>query len=297
MAEKLLVQSQGSDRDPKYSEQMLESNGETMPFNTFFHRQGVRTLDGDLINSCHGNTKLTLSLAEQVQALADAGHRVVAIEQGGLYFAKPSLEAANMPTVPVISIPLGDGIGGLAAFLAPYVPPGTAAIAGVMTGEYQTAANVAARILNSTFKGVYLSNPSEKLEKTLANLRVPVLGRLGKEGVSSIKDVLVLGTADFRYFPHNACFNELDALGNNLGIFAPIETKEREMPVMLGEYSKGLKNSVMVNRDENLAYFAAKVMAAYTPEIAAQLKADANKKAASYADRKITLDAFTMGEK
>jgi len=303
MPEKLLVQSQGSKRDPAYKEQKLELEGEQVSFHEFFHRQGIETLKDDLVNSCHGNTDLTLNLVSDIRALADEGHRIVSIEQGGLYFAKPSLEAANMPTVPVISVPLGSGIGGVAAFLAPYVPPGTAAIAGVSMANYQTAATVAAKILNNRYEGVYLSNRSEtskKLEETLEELKVPVLGDCND---SYMEDSLVLGRVHLKYDPIYTEFLAMDKRANvvggkYLGVFAPIgdSVEDSNLIKRLHHHCSQLKTSVMVNRDENLAYFAAKIMAAYNNDIAKQLTIKAGKKAESYDKREIVLDSFSGGK-
>ena len=315
MKQKLIVQSQGSPNDPAYVEQMLMLDGEQVPFHEFFHRQGAKTLKQDLVNSCHGNTGLTLSLVYDIGGkiddivegdiggLTEQGHRVVAIEQGSLYFAKPSLEAANMPTVPVVSIPLKKGLGGLAAFLAPYVPPGTAAIAGVSIGNYQTAANFAAGVLNHEFNGVYLINPSDKLETTLENLKVPNLGKANLFG----ENVLVLGRVPFEYDPSKGAFAVIDRGqskrgGRCFGVFAPVEQpigdpeKDFKLAYALHKYCSTLRRSVMVNRDENLAFFAAKVMASYKPEIAEALRAASDKKADSYDKRTITIDSFTGGE-
>ncbi len=301
MPEKLLVQSQGSKRDPKYEEQKLELDGEQVSFHEFFHRQGIKTLKKVLVNSCHGDTVLTLDLVNDIKALAVKGHhRIVCTEQGSLYFAKPSLEAANMPTIPVISVPLGKGLGGLAAFLAPYVPPGTAAIAGVSMANYQTAATVAAKILNNKYEGVYLSKSSKKLEETLEELKVPVLGDCNNP---YMEDALVLGRVSFKYNPIYNEFAGIDrgpnAIGGNcLGVFAPIEdsVEDPNMIHRLHHYCSQLKNSVMVNSDGNLAFFAAKIMAAYNSDIAEQLTRKAKKKSESYDEREIVLDSFGGGK-
>lgn len=288
---KLLVQSQGSPRDPSYAEQMISLNGEQVSFIEYLHRNGIETLEEDLINSCHGNTELTLSLARDIQRLVDTnGNQVVAIQQGGLYFAKPSLEAANMPTVPVISIPLNGSFGGLDAFLAPQVPSGTAAIGGVGVDNYQAAAKVAKEILTNEFEGVYVHNASKRLTDKLEALGVPILG----EATSSLESGLVVGSVDLNF----SLMKSFDSMGS-MGIFTPTKVtfKSPEFAHTLMKYCDDLQQSVYVRGDDNVAFFAAKVMSAYNDNLAENLVKIAQKKSDSYAVRTIDIHDFTIGEK
>jgi len=291
---RLLVQSQGSVKDPTYDEQMLMLDGEEVPFSEFFDRQGIMTLIDDLVNSCHGHTQMTLGYASEIERLARDGHKVVAIQQGGLYFAKPSLEAANMPQVPVISIPLGKGIGGLAAFLAPILPSGTAVIGGVSNGNYQTAANVAARMLNREYSGVLLYNSTAKVGEKLSELNVPVLG-----GAHNLKleNQLILARVDARASADQEEWDNFRSLDeNNLVVFTPYNTDEAVNAITLMTKSRSLQNSVYVKGDDNLAFYAAKILALSDPMIALKLRRKAHDKADSYDKRTITIDSFTGGK-
>ncbi|MFH1054075.1 MAG: hypothetical protein V1740_06675 [Candidatus Woesearchaeota archaeon] len=288
----LLVQSQGSPRDPSYAEQMLDLYGEEVSFYSYFRRKGIKVLKEDLVNSCHGCSQLTLDLAGQIDELARQGHRIVAVQQGGLLFAKPSIEAANMPTVPVISIPL-DRI----AFLAPYVPSGTAVIGGVPVNGYQTAANVASAILNNTFEGVYTLNGSDRLKAKLDELRIPILGQVEQ----GLDDGLVVGTLRIKHGHYNIPstlniddIKDFDSLGD-MGVFT-LANNDPEYVKSFAHFPACNNNlftrSMYVRGDENIAFMAAKIMAAYHPDIAGALRTAAEKKAGNYQERNITLDAF-----
>ncbi len=271
--EKLLVQTRASDKDPALADQKIEGS---IPFVEFFRCQGIKTLKEELVASCHGNTGYSLAAAEGMQALADAGHKVVAIESGGLYFARPSLEAAQAPTVPILSVPLG----GIDAFLAVNLPAGHAAIGGVGLGNYNTAAVVARNILNEQHLGVYIWGiQSSALENRLKELHVPVLNR---------------------NYPHNPGF----ANGILIGEVMHADLKKFDKGCKIGIYScnaeatahmRGsdeLKNSVYTRGAENVAILAAKIIAAHRPETAEALKKMRADKADTYKKPDMTLEAF-----
>ncbi len=315
MVEKLLVQSKGSKNDPEFSDQIINLDGEDISFLDYFGKHRIRVLEAhvredngkiekDLIISSPGNTPLCLDLAEDVRDLADQGERIVCVQQGGLYFAKPSLEAANMPTVPVISIPLDGGMwGGLDAMLAPQVPTGVPVIGGVGIARYDVAAKIAKEILTEEFKGVYLFNPTKKLEEKLKKLGIEVLG----EANDSLKEGLVLGYIDESNYVYSKRLSTLDKIGT-FAVFTPrkapiVESGGKKKPmdnaheaVNLMRDCCGLKQSIYVRGEENLAFFAAKIMSAYNPELKEKLYAEQKKKADSYAKRSITLDSFRKVE-
>lgn len=293
---KFIVQSQGSTVDPAYAEQLMVLAGEDVTFHEFFHRQGVGTLKDDLVNSCHGNTQLTMRLVRDMHKMARTGHKLVAIEQGGMYFAKPSIEAANMPTILALSVPLGTGIEGLASFLAPILPTGTAAIGGVVNNDYATAARVAVNVLNKQYGGVYLLNGSDKLRKRLDHLHIPVLG----EAEEGLENAIVLARLEFTENPAargpKEEFSRLEGANGNIGIYTYCNTKHPGAALTIQEYAGTLDGSVLTRGDDNLGYIAAKMMAADNPVIEKQLRADYRKKRASYdRERRIVEDAFTLG--
>ena len=274
---KLLVQMQGSPRDPSYDEQGIFLGDEKVSFREFFSRQGIQPLEETLVTSCHGNLDLTVALARQIQQLADEGHHVVGMAQGGLYFALPGLVAAQAPTVPFVSVPLkGDHYNGLTPFLGAQLPTGTAAIGSVGVGKYQVAVNVAAAMLKGEFEGVYVHNLSDKGLEKLAELGVPILG----EASESLESGLVVAALNIT--------GQVREYGD-LTIFAPDSHKQ---PSTLMGYCADANKSVYTRGDVNAAILAAKVIAMGDLGVVQALKDAAKDKAAGYKQRTITLDAF-----
>ena len=54
----------------------------------------------------------------------------------------------------------------------------------------------------------------------------------------------------------------------------------------------GLKRALVVNDEDNLCYFVAKIMAAYNPTMAQMLKDTATKKRESFKDMELTIESF-----
>ena len=270
--EKLLVQTRASDKDPAISDQKI--NG--VPFAQFFRDAGIKVLKEELIASCHGNTEYSLMAARQMQALADQGHKIVAIESGGLYFARPSLEAVHATTVPIISVPLG----GLEAFLAANLPAGVAAIGGVAPGNYTTAANVAKEILQKNFEGVYIwGTQSSRLEDAITALKLPVLGRVNASQPRNVDGIVIGEVPPSKYSIFEKCAD--------LGIYS-----STVVPDNLMRESNEMTHSLYVRGPENLAYFAAKIVAQSNPEVKQALLDAKESKAKTYKQPNITLEAF-----
>lgn len=270
--ERLLVQTRASDKDPALADQKI--NG--MPFADFFRKNSIKVLKEELVASCHGNTGYSLTCAEGMQKLADEGHEVVSIQSGGLYFARPSLEAAQAPTVPIISVPLG----GIDAFLAVNLPAGHAAIGGVAPGNYQTAAIVAQRILWHAWDGVYLwGTQSSALEKKLAELHVPISGVIPAIN-PDYKRAIVVGEvmlADLKKFDESGM----------IGVYSCNAEANAHMKA-----AAELKNSVYTRGAENIAILAAKMIAAHRPETAEALKKLRADKAKTYKEPDLSVEAF-----
>lgn len=277
--EQLLVQTRASDKDPALADQKIDG----VPFNDYFRNKGIKVLKEELVASCHGNTGYSLSAAEAMQKLADEGHKVVSIQSGGLYFARPSLEAAQAPTVPIISVPLG----GIDAFLAVNLPAGHAAIGGVAPGNYQTAARVAAEILQNDYRGVCIwGTQSSALENKLKELNVPVLGHISPSGHQT---------------DMTGAWGEVSLLVGEVAL-ADLQRFERETRVGIYSCSADpaahmkaageLKNSVYARGVENVAIFAAKIFAASNPETAEALKKMKTDKAKTYKAPDLSVEAF-----
>ena len=256
-----------------------------IPFLEHLRAKGIETLAQDLVVSCHGNTAYSLEAARQMQALADDNHRILAIEAGGLYFARPSLEAANMPSVPVISIPLVGAYEGLDAFLAPNVPSGIAAIAGVGVGNYTAAAELAVALLRKDIpRGVCLVNGTEKLRKKLAEFYVPETGP-GEDALRvAVIDVSKDGTID------DKALRAFDEQGG--GVFTLARYDRIVTAMELFALAGRLERSAYVRGEENLAVWSAKALSAGSQATRDALLKAAEKKAASYTCPNITLDSF-----
>ena len=192
-----------------------------------------------------------------------------------------------MPTVPVISIPLNGGMyGGLDAFLAPQVPTGTAVIGGVSIRNYDSAFKIAKEILTNEFEGVYVYNVSDKLKKKLAELEINILG----EAKESLKEGLVLGCIREGY-EHITKLSTFDKMGL-IRVFTPNKSENLHEAGYFMRECQSLTKSLYVRGDENLAFFAAKIMSAYNLKIRDKLYEKQKEKADSYEKREIVLDEF-----
>lgn len=282
---KLLVQVRASPNDPRYSDQLIKDfdSGESIEFGEFFKRKGIDVLEEDLIVSCHGCPDLTDKVSRQINNLAKH-NRVGVIATGGLFFGLPSIMAARMPTVPVISVPLDGGwYGGADALLAPNVPSGTAAIAGTGFGDYAAAAIAMRNILNNDFQGVHTYNADDKMLSALERFGVPVLGDVG----NSYHGRLIVGRVD----EVSSKMGDLPIIltRNSVAILTPVrhDNQETLQDILLNTralYTRG---------EENAAIFAAKAMAAYNLHIAERLGELSVQKGRSYKQRDITLESFT----
>lgn len=285
MDEKLLVLMQGSPRDPEFSKQEIDGK----PFKDFFREKGIKLLEDDVIVSCHGNTELAESIAEGIHNLATFEYqKVVVIAQGGLYFALPSIIAANSPTVPVISVPLAGSIEGLDAFLAPNVPSGTACIGGVGINGYETAANIAKEILSDNLfdHGVHLYHPQDKLVKKLEELGIPIAGDANED----LKYGLVLGSIDIY---KNGELRNFDKMGS-VGILTPESFNIKDCASRLMEHFEKYtpQHTMWARGAENVAVLAAKILSLRDNNLITALERTAENKSNSYEKRAIGIQNF-----
>jgi len=155
---KLLIQCRASPRDPDYAEAIRLPDGEErIAFHAYFAQSGAQTLQRDEINSCHKNPRYIRKFEPQIAQLVRDGHQVVLYETGGLNIAKPSIDAAHLPTVPILCVPLkGPDYGGLDAFAAGNIPDCTAVVGWVGLERHDTAAHAARAMFTHEFDGVYL---------------------------------------------------------------------------------------------------------------------------------------------
>jgi len=117
---KLLFLGSGSEKDPGFDGVEIEGQ----PFKDYMKERGIGVVD-KVIESCHGCPARMKHYSGQMQGLTTQDHRVVAVLEGGLYFALPSLQATQT-TFPIIAVPMD-----LPSYQAHILPPGHAAIAGV----------------------------------------------------------------------------------------------------------------------------------------------------------------------
>ncbi|HIH37479.1 AIR carboxylase family protein [Candidatus Woesearchaeota archaeon] len=281
--DKLLILAQGSANDSAYGDQQVDG----VEFHEYFAGRGIRTLVDDLVISCHGNTPLMMEMVAHINDFVDHGSRVVIVAQGGLYFALPSLFAANLPRVPVISVPLAGDYKGLDSFLAPQIPSGTAAIGGVGVGMYEVAARAAEFMLDNEVAGVFTSHASDKLVAALEKLSVPVLGE-AQEGGGGLVVGCVSGITNGHYIRiHEEELYHFDRVGA-LGIYCPPKGEDTRAAGVLMDVNNHVQRSIWTRGEDNVAYMAAKVIALHDKDMQARLVEARNEKAGSYAQRDLT---------
>ena len=117
---KILFLVQASKADPGFEDVPIDGKS----YKEYLQEKGITLLDS-VIESCHGCPDLVADYSKQLQGLAEEGHRIVEVAQGGLYFALPSIQATQV-TFPIISVPLD-----FVAYQGFLLPSGHAAIATV----------------------------------------------------------------------------------------------------------------------------------------------------------------------
>ncbi len=285
--EKILFLGAGSGKDPGFDDITI---GE-VPFKDFMKEKGITVMD-NIVESCHGCPDIVEDYSEQTQDLVEEGYQVVAVLQGGLYFALPSIQATQV-TYPIISSPL-DTI----AFQGFMVPSGHAAIAGVgierkVDGTLEQeqrakALTVAERILNLPNSDVQvIGNPYyiDELCEELDNLGINV-----STEDNSASLVLMYGTYaghiynNTNYADTNA--NKIliradddDIIPYHLYLKAAEERhRSKEFNIVPTAQVKGLKN---------LAIYAAKILSLQRPELRENIERIADKKYSSYQKRNL----------
>ena len=96
--EKILFLGRGSDKDPGFYNTQLNGS----PFEEHMEGNGITVLNR--VESCHGCPDLIEQYSKELQSHVEQGNRVVAVLEGGKYFALPSIQATQV-TFPIISVP------------------------------------------------------------------------------------------------------------------------------------------------------------------------------------------------
>lgn len=279
---KILFLGSGSANDPGF--EGVEINGQ--PFGSYMNEKGITVLDR-VVESCHGCPDLLANYSRQMQSLVDAGDKVVACLQGGLYFALPSIQATQT-TYPIISCPTDN-----VAFQGIMVPSGHAVIAGVgverdgETTQREKALTLAARILTlENDKVNIIGDQSGKLLDELAKYEIG--GNLTQE-----PGLALAYTTDLR---------QVHPPKNTLLIKAnPDEDVNNWDYLMLGELRHHAPEfnrvpTAEVRGSKNLALFAAKILSLQRPDIREKIKAIETKKRSSYEERDLLKELKQMEE-
>jgi phosphoribosylcarboxyaminoimidazole (NCAIR) mutase len=276
-AQKILFLGMGSPSDPGFEDVMIKG----IPFRQYMKENGITTIK-PVIESCHGCFDLMTRYSKQMQYLVEEqGAKVVAVLQGGLYFALPSLQATQV-TFPIISVPLDE-----IAYRGIIVPPGHAAIAGTdyerhsvtdgkkfyETLQRQNALMSAEKMLNFEGDSVAVYDLSGKLEERLSKFGIKtdessslLLSHCGGPLLSDVKFLNV----------------KLELFCDNSGNFP------NPNPANPAYGWNDLDTSfVQIYGAQNLAVFAAKVLSLGNPELIQKIKGLAADKMKTYEERNI----------
>lgn len=204
----ILITARASPKDEGYEKRTVSG----VPLQDYFGKEGIDVRD--LIASCHGNPVLMKERMSDLQSLAKHGYRIVIIDAGGLNLAKPSLEAAWADTTYARKVegryqfsprPIGDSsqiaeparfsivvvpTDKAAAFSAPYVPDGVAAVPAVGINNYDTAFRIARTVMTEHSEGVYTHNAPKKMVEQLQQLKVPILA----EATAGMRSGVIVGS-------------------------------------------------------------------------------------------------------
>lgn len=298
--EKILFLGAGSENDPGFEDVQIDKK----PFREYMGGKGITVTDPHVIESCHRCPDIMQDYSEQLQALVEEGHRVVGVLQGGLFFALPSIQAAQT-TFPIISCPLDT-----TAYQAFMVPSGHAAIASVgietrkkdgtyFTSQRKKALRLAERILNLTEDRVTISYDDDsggevgtEIDKYNINRGIGIINN----GVSLLHSTEGLKKADEA--AHILLWADDD---KNPRPYLPADIREHVTREEIGlrefvnnDYNGSpefrnsqAKNTLQVRGVKNLAVFATKILSLQRPDIRSRLKKIAEDKRERYGTPRI----------
>ncbi|MDP7141186.1 MAG: hypothetical protein QF362_01710 [Candidatus Woesearchaeota archaeon] len=281
---RILFLGAGSGKDPGFDDVII-GDEKPVPYKYFMEDKGITVID-NIVESCHGCPDIMSHYSEQMQDLVEEGCQVVAVLQGGLYFALPSIQATQV-TYPIISVPL-DTI----AFQGFIVPSGHAAIAsvgieekvdGTLEQEQRAKALIVAeRFLNLPNSDVQVVGNPEYLDELCTELEDLDINALKESDSAGL--VLMYGT-------HNGVYDNInpnqvliradndDTIPYLLYLKAAEERhKSKEFNIVPTVQVKGLKN---------LAIYAAKIISLQRPELRENLERIADKKYGTYQERNL----------
>lgn len=274
----------GSEADPDFNDVRINVQGTTCPMKTYITGSEINIPKKVVVNSTHGNTEATLQNSEELEDIANApGYRVVSIQHGSHYFALPSVMAANMIPIPVISVPLiGPCFGGLDAFLAPTVPKGTSAIGGVGIEAYSAATSIAVKMLKNKYNYVYVDGVDDLVMHLLSDYGIEAREITTLTNQDDKDNIILYGVTKLTDDRSTILGFHDDEMRDGFILVSPMDAKKPGDAAKLLQYFESLNNSLFVGRKENLAHFVAKIFALNDTEIADKIREAALKKADSY---------------
>jgi len=262
--EKILFLGAGSESDPVfgncYNPNMLDPKGIKVLYTA--------------VESCHGCPDLMSKYSKELQSLVDEGNRVVAVLEGGLYFALPSIQATQT-TFPIISCPLD-----IVAYQGFMVPPGHAAIATVGiekkiegTKDYETTQRTKA--INLAVDMLSLDTDSVDLWGLCVDMHVP-RKEIGKYDIKEkANSKLALAYHESPFEGPKSIQIWADSVGGPLtGDY--IQQQESLL---------AKSNALQVRGVQNLAIYAAKILSLSNPELREQIKKIKDDKRKKYEER------------
>jgi phosphoribosylcarboxyaminoimidazole (NCAIR) mutase len=264
---KILFLGAGSPKDPIF---------DNVPGIKYMERHGMTITKPMVIESCHGCHDLMTKYSEQMQQLVEEGNRVVAVLEGRLYFALPSIQATQV-TLPIISCPLD-----FVAYQASMTPSGNATVATV---------GIERKLVGDTYKDVQRGKAIHIAEKIL-NLEEDTVDVCSEEDTKNLTERLRqfgIGVSDksnlvlaYSPKPRDISLYEFQVWANpslnSSNVNSIIKSEE-----MLAEEPL----TVQVRSEQDLAIYAAKILSLRKPEIRAKIKEMSFEKRKSYQERNL----------
>lgn len=261
-------------------------------YSKFMNDRGITVVER-FVESCHGCYDIMDSYSKQMQSLVEEGNRVVAILEGGLLFALPSLQSSQT-TFPIISYPLD-----LVSYQSFIVPSGHAAVATVgvdRKGHSQRikALKLAEKILNLEVEEAnIIRDDSNMLKEKLREMGI----KADYHGLGLDRQL----SLEYSHYPHGRGYS-ISPITKPTGFLIRADSNENLNDWVylrkthhrhhLKMYSTECYDHVpfeeaQVRGLENLAVFATKIISLQKPELREKLKEIAKKKHESYEERNL----------
>jgi phosphoribosylcarboxyaminoimidazole (NCAIR) mutase len=270
MSKKILFLGAGSKNDPGFVGVTIEGS----PYMDYMKDKGITVID-TVLESCHGCPDRMKGYSADLQKMVEEGHRVVAVMQGGVYFALPSIQGKDL-TFPVISVPLD-----FVAYQGFILPSGHAVIAGTCVEHYsdshdvnkfyerRRALKMADKILNFEGNTVAVSggeanHSTLKLEETLKKYNIEI---------SEDSDLLLTLSSS----PKIIADNQIQIWADTELDSENVETIKKSHGRLIHQF-----NTIQVHGAKNLAIYAMKILSLQKPELRGTIKKIAEKKLDDY---------------